>query len=612
MNGMVKAWAALAVGFVTATGAAECGVQVEWVRTICKEPGRYIGWPSVARLKDGALMAVFSGDRERHVCPYGKVQMVRSDDGGETWSAPVTIGDTPIDDRDASIHQLPDGEILVSWFTSVAYLHNKKYKAEEKRSMAELERHFGRWCVRSKDGGRTWTKPAPMAIVGSTPHGPIVLKDGALLNVGRWTPGAQSEATATRESRTDICCERSEDGGRTWKMLCARFPDTDGESAVPHAFHEPHVAELSDGRLVALIRYHGKDECLRGSSSSDGGKTWSPMKKTSLKAGYSAMHLLGLPDGRVLATYSIRNQKTRLGVGEFVALSSDAGETWSRCDAMPLRISPPGVTTGDIGYPATIALQDGSFLTVFYEPERAKEPPCLMAAKWRLGESACKPAAVKRGALCITVDDRNFDNWEASLPLFAKYGSHATFFAYGPIDARAESCLRHLSEAGHSIGLHGLKHLKSPESVAKLGEEGYIAAEILPQLSACREKGLPVKSFAYPMSAHTPETDALLLKHFSRLRGGGGEFKAPFPFAEAGKRRFVAGLGSVGVNHTGEKVAGMLREVAERNLVLVVYTHGILNKPTTHCTSRADLELILSTAKGLGVAALGFDELPVD
>jgi peptidoglycan/xylan/chitin deacetylase (PgdA/CDA1 family) len=226
--------------------------------------------------------------------------------------------------------------------------------------------------------------------------------------------------------------------------------------------------------------------------------------------------------------------------------------------------------------------------------------------------TAAAECAVKRGALCITVDDRRFDNWEESLPLFAKYGAHATFFACGPIDARAEACLRRISKAGHSIGLHGLKHLKVPEMVAKLGEEGYIAAEILPQLSVCREKGLPVKSFAYPMSAHTPETDALLLKHFNRLRGGGGEFKAPFPFAEAGGRRFVAGLGSVGVNHTGEKIAGMLREVAERNLVLVVYTHGILDKPTTHCASHADLEQILSAARGLGVAVIGFDELPVD
>ena len=224
--------------------------------------------------------------------------------------------------------------------------------------------------------------------------------------------------------------------------------------------------------------------------------------------------------------------------------------------------------------------------------------------------AATAESGVKRGALCITIDDRRLDNWEASLPLFAKYGAHATFFVCGPIDTKAEACLRRLSEAGHSIGVHGLNHLKVPPSVVKLGEEGYIAADILPQLSVCREKGLPVRSFAYPMSAHTPQTDALLLKHFCRLRGGGGEFKEPFPFAETGKRRFMAGLGSVGVRNTGEKVAGMLHEVAERNLVLVAYTHGILDTPTTHCTSRTDLELILSTAKKLGVAVLGFDELP--
>ena len=95
--------------------------EILWTRPICVETNRYIGWPSVCRLKNGDLLAVFSGDRAAHICPFGKVQMVRSTDDGETWSAPQTLANGPIDDRDAGIVQMPDGEIVVTWFTSVAY-----------------------------------------------------------------------------------------------------------------------------------------------------------------------------------------------------------------------------------------------------------------------------------------------------------------------------------------------------------------------------------------------------------------------------------------------------------------------------------------------------------
>ena len=39
---------------------------------IHKHSGRYVAWPMVARAANGELLLVFSGDREGHVCPYGK------------------------------------------------------------------------------------------------------------------------------------------------------------------------------------------------------------------------------------------------------------------------------------------------------------------------------------------------------------------------------------------------------------------------------------------------------------------------------------------------------------------------------------------------------------
>lgn len=46
-------------------------------KVICKEPGRYIGWPTIVRASAGELIVVFSGDRDDHVCPWGKMEMIR-------------------------------------------------------------------------------------------------------------------------------------------------------------------------------------------------------------------------------------------------------------------------------------------------------------------------------------------------------------------------------------------------------------------------------------------------------------------------------------------------------------------------------------------------------
>ena len=102
--------------------AQQARAEILWTRAICKQPGRYIGWPTACLRKNGELLAVFSGDRDAHVCPFGKVQMIRSTDLGESWSVAQTICNTQLDDRDAGIVELPNGDLVVAWFTSVAYM----------------------------------------------------------------------------------------------------------------------------------------------------------------------------------------------------------------------------------------------------------------------------------------------------------------------------------------------------------------------------------------------------------------------------------------------------------------------------------------------------------
>ncbi len=79
----------------------------------------YHGWPTLARRKNGELLLAFSGGRERHVCPFGRLEWMRSKDNGVTWGWPQVLYDGPIDDRDAGVVETGQGSILVTTFTSL-------------------------------------------------------------------------------------------------------------------------------------------------------------------------------------------------------------------------------------------------------------------------------------------------------------------------------------------------------------------------------------------------------------------------------------------------------------------------------------------------------------
>lgn len=350
------------------------GCEILDTRYIGEPASDYRGWPMVTRLANGDLMVVYSGGRDYHICPFGRIDMMRSTDNGRTWSKPRTILDTPLDDRDPAILQAADGSILVTYNCSSVY---QKHMNNPERLLAklygdDLQKNLERWhkqdelttdeekqaiqgryrgfnAIRSTDGGETWSEPFP--IPAFSPRGPILLSNGDLLHFS----GLEGVSWI------------SHDSGLTWTAL--------GQQVVPGG--EDHAVEIADGVIVAHIRYKDRtpDGLLQYTvqmESRDGGKTWSEQHKVT--DGYPS-HLLRLANGSLLMTYGVREAP----FGIRARLSRDGGVTWSD----ELTISADGASW-DLGYPSTVELPNGNLLTIWYETPADTHQAGLRQAVWQL------------------------------------------------------------------------------------------------------------------------------------------------------------------------------------------------------------------------------------
>ena len=66
--------------------------------------------------------------------------------------------------------------------------------------------------------------------------------------------------------------------------------------------------------------------------------------------------------------------------GEYACVSRDDGVTWDVDREIVLSSAP----NGDLGYPASVQIGDGSIWTVYYEVDRQGEMPSLKGTHWRL------------------------------------------------------------------------------------------------------------------------------------------------------------------------------------------------------------------------------------
>ena len=282
-------------------------------------------------LSDDTLLLAVSG-LDRLLAPHLKVY--GSTDGGDTWEGPASISAAPYKDIGGgfvSMTQLASGAVLLP----------------VSRRTDDTGGHQGQNLVfRSTDGGETWRDPQPTFDYVDEPH-VIQLHSGEIL-------GAFRLQRSVLENDPACFVEK-------WGRQ-----EVEGMSTAPSR----------DGLLFKRV-FVGQ--------SGDGGRSWTGLRPLEAKDGTSILEFgechgqfLQVPDGRVLLVHDRRYPYDQSEIRARV--SNDDGLTWE-----------PEVyhLTDGMGYPASVALEDGTIVTVTgctRTDDRAVpiEPWAATVLRWKL------------------------------------------------------------------------------------------------------------------------------------------------------------------------------------------------------------------------------------
>ncbi|MBV7671761.1 glycoside hydrolase [Streptomyces halstedii] len=311
---------------------------------------RWQGIPSVERTPGGRLYANWYTGMETET-GGNFVVITSSDDDGTTWTGPrfvVEHDDPEVRVYDPCLWRDPAGRLWATWNQSRDFFDGR----------------IGVWAATSDnpdDDEPVWTAPRRIAN-GIMMNKPTVLADGTwLFPAAIWACHTPTEEHALESERfSNVYVSR--DQGETFSYL--------GGADVPNrSFDEHMVVEKRDGELWMLVRcFDGVGE----SFSEDGGRTWSPGRRSHIDGPCSRFHIRRLPSGRLLminhADFGDRrsreeiekqgNVKVWKGRTNLTAfLSDDDGATWPHRLLLDDR--------DDVSYPDAAIGPDGRVFVVY-------------------------------------------------------------------------------------------------------------------------------------------------------------------------------------------------------------------------------------------------------
>ena len=341
---------------------------------------------TIVELKNGDLVAsFFGGTKERN--PDCCIWVCRKPKGSKEWTAPKLAADgvfslkdsqavlagidstcTPVKDAKGTLiarrkacwnpvlFQIPGGDLILF------------YKIGLKVS------DWTGWLVRSRDGGKTWSKreALPKGFLGPIKNKPEYI-NGRII-----CPSSTEGSNGWR-----VHFEISDDKGKTWKMVGpldaelsvptqnrkkggVNVDDQEGGEAIkgegtkPIYAIQPSILKHKDGRLQILCRTRNAQ--VATAWSSDNGDTWSKVTLLDVPNNNSGTDAVTMKDGRHILIYN--NFSTLPGTPKgprtplCVAVSED-GINWQ--PVLTLEDSP----ISQYSYPSIIQGKDGKLHAIY-------------------------------------------------------------------------------------------------------------------------------------------------------------------------------------------------------------------------------------------------------
>lgn len=259
----------------------------------------YSAFPSVTKLADNRLFAVWYQANDHVTTRTGNIMSSYSSDQGKTWTAAATaVGDTG-DQRDPGVR----------------LLGNKLYLTYFKGSASNAAE--GVFVRTSSDNGVTWS--SEVRIDGTQQYAAITaplidLGDGRIMAVwyGR---------TLTSDARNSVWSATSSNQGLTWTAPVALV---NGISLGFDAL-EPWISK-KDNNLVITYRVNNLQDLGRINSSNNG-SSWSS-HSTIVVGGTGRPNTIYASDGTLVMAYRTLSSPLTQASG-IVRYSKDNGNTWS-------------------------------------------------------------------------------------------------------------------------------------------------------------------------------------------------------------------------------------------------------------------------------------------
>lgn len=331
------------------------------------------GIPALERAANGRLWAAWyaGGSNEPGEGPGNYVVLVTSRDDGKTWSKPKVVVDPPGDVRayDETLWLDPQGHLWLFWAQS--------YQWWDGRS--------GVWCIVTQNPGAEtprWSVPRRLGD-GIMMNKPVVLKNGDwLLPVSVWDfPADKRTPERYQHNLGDgigVKVIYSCDQGKTFSLL--------GKTRSPAPNADEHmIVERRDGSLWMLIRTNNG---IAESMSTDGGKSWTPARPSTIPHLVSRFFIRRLNSGRLLLVkHAPTPDKAKIRMNLTAFLSDDDGRTWKGGLMLDDR---PGVS-----YPDGVQDKKG-VIRIIYDYMRDRDKMILMASFSEEDVLAGKPSATTR------------------------------------------------------------------------------------------------------------------------------------------------------------------------------------------------------------------------